>query len=394
MNLIWPLNRQERKKYPRQGFSEYWIGDEDEFAPRCGQIGADDRKRRRQAALPPEKRRTKPAAEFAKPSPKARRKRSGNAKPIPKTALKTVKALNKRPNFRMFDTYGTPFLFDWPGCAPTWHYARGNPHLVRKPRHCSGNHASNAMACRRFRAPCQPRVLNWQGTGASRHSPSESPAEPSYEVVSAADQVAITKSMLEKRRIDREIEENEDWFRDRQRRQATAEAVERQRTEDKLAEQRRLRWVHQWTQYALDSLPYDARRAVEMEVHTKVVEAFSVLQPTQPEAITQRLVDAAVHRAIGPWTRKQEIERALKAGMNNLAWDAAVEALRRLREEARDPGEHRRSDRGRRLDDYENSGSLARESRHREIAAFRASLFSSAESPLLAEFDDGGFHGN
>ena len=115
--------------------------------------------------------------------------------------------------------------------------------------------------------------------GASRHSPSESPAEPSYEVVSAADQVAITRSVLEKQKIDREIEENEDWFRDRQRRQATAEAVERQRTEAKLAEQRRLRRVHQWTQYALDSLPYDARRAVEMEVHTKVVEA-----PLRPPA--------------------------------------------------------------------------------------------------------------
>jgi hypothetical protein len=55
-----------------------------------------------------------------------------------------------------------------------------------------------------------------------------------------------------------------------------------------------------------------------MEVHTTVQEALSVLQPSQPAAITQRLVDAAVHRALAPWTRKQEIERALKAGMNRL----------------------------------------------------------------------------
>jgi hypothetical protein len=52
-----------------------------------------------------------------------------------------------------------------------------------------------------------------------------------------------------------------------------------------------------------------------------VQEALSVLQPSQLEAITRRLVDAAVRRALRPWTRKQEIERALKASMNSLAWD-------------------------------------------------------------------------
>ena len=185
---------------------------------------------------------------------------------------------------------------------------------------------------------------------ADRDGHTQHLAEPSDEVVSAADQVDITRSMLEKRKIERELEENEDWFRERQGRQAAAEAAERQRTELKQAEQRRLLWAQQWTQYAINSLPYDARREVEMEVHTTVQEALSVLQPSQPQAITQRLVDAAVHRALGPWKRKQDIERALRAGMNRLswdiqfgseyaglkqrAWDAAVAAVRKVREEA------------------------------------------------------------
>ena len=151
-------------------------------------------------------------------------------------------------------------------------------------------------------------------------------AEPSEEVVSASDQVAITRSMLEKRKIDREIEETEDWCRERQRRQADAEEAERRSTEAQQAEQRRLLWMQEWTQYALDSLPYDARQEVEMEVHTTVQEALSVLQPSQPEAITRRLVDAAVHRGLGPWTRKQETERALQAGMNRLPWDVQSRA--------------------------------------------------------------------
>jgi excisionase family DNA binding protein len=193
-----------------------------------------------------------------------------------------------------------------------------------------------------------PQVRN--GPDGRRRSHQDPMDETSDEVLSAADQVAITRSMLEKRKIDREVEENEDWFRERQRQQAAAEAAERQRTEAKQAERQRQLWVQRWVQFALNSLPYGARREVEMEVHTTVQEALSVLQPSQPESITRHLVDAAVHRALRPWTRKQEMERALQAGMNRLswdvrngsgyaslkqrAWDAAVAAATRVREEA------------------------------------------------------------
>ena len=217
--------------------------------------------------------------------------------------------------------------------------------------------ASEVERLKRDGLPPIPRPLPTESAPPARNGTDdrhgftpELMAEPSDEVVSAADQVAITRSMLEKRKIDREIEETEDWFRDRQRQQAAAEAAKRQRIEVQQAEQRRLLWVQQWTQCALDSLPYDARQEVEMEVHTMVQEALSVLQPSQPEAITRRLVDAAVHRALKPWTRKQEIERALKGGMNSLAWDiqfgseykplkqrawdAAVAAVRKVRDEA------------------------------------------------------------
>ena len=216
--------------------------------------------------------------------------------------------------------------------------------------------ASEVERLKRDGLPPIPRPLPTEsappaGNGtAGRHGHPEFLAEPSDEVMAAADQVAITRSTLERRKIEREIEEQEDWFRERQRREAAAEAAERQRTDAEQAEQRRLRWVQEWTQYALDSLPYGARREVEMEVHTSVQEALSVLQPSQPEAVTRLLVDAAVHRALGPWTRKQEIERALQAAMDRLpwsvqfrpeyaplkrrVWDAAVAALGKVREEA------------------------------------------------------------
>jgi excisionase family DNA binding protein len=206
--------------------------------------------------------------------------------------------------------------------------------------------------------PPMPRPLPIESAAPGRNEmadhdgPSESQPKPSADVVSAEDLVAITRSTLEKRRIDREIEENEDWFRERQRQRAAAEVLERQKAEAKLAEHRRRQWMQQWTQYALNSVPHRARGEVEIEVHTAVDAALSKLQSCEPDSITRPLVDAAVHRALRPWTRKQQIERSLNSAMNRLplavpnsseyaplkerAWEAAVEAVRRLREEASD----------------------------------------------------------
>ena len=79
-------------------------------------------------------------AHFAKTARKQPRKRPESPKTIPKNVRKTVQTLNKGPNFRMVDTYATPFLFDWPSCASAWHYPGGHPSLVRKPLDCSRNH--------------------------------------------------------------------------------------------------------------------------------------------------------------------------------------------------------------------------------------------------------------
>ena len=93
-----------------------------------------------------------------------------------------------------------------------------------------------------------------------------------------------------------------------------------ERAEAEEAEQRHQEWVLDWTQYALNSLPWGARQEVEVEVYMAVQEALSLLQSGEPQGVTQRLVDAAVHRALAPWTRQQEIERALTAGMDKLGW--------------------------------------------------------------------------
>jgi excisionase family DNA binding protein len=54
-------------------------------------------------------------------------------------------------------------------------------------------------------------------------------AAPSAELIEAAEEVKIVENRLRKRRVERESEEVEDWFRDRDRQQAAREAAERQR---------------------------------------------------------------------------------------------------------------------------------------------------------------------
>ena len=86
--------------------------------------------------------------------------------------------------------------------------------------------ASEVKRLERDGLPPIPRPLPTESAPPEMHEmahhdgPSESPPKPSADVVSAEDLVAITRSLLEKRRIDREIEENEDWFRERRRQQA------------------------------------------------------------------------------------------------------------------------------------------------------------------------------
>jgi hypothetical protein len=81
-----------------------------------------------------------------------------------------------------------------------------------------------------------------------------------------------------------------------------------------------------------------------------VEDLLASLQPSQPWYVIQRLVNAAVQKALRPWSRRQEVKRALESAMNKLgwevrsssdfvplkqrAWEAAVAAIGGIRVEA------------------------------------------------------------
>jgi len=146
-------------------------------------------------------------------------------------------------------------------------------------------------------------------------------APPSEELIEAAEEVRIVESRLKKRRVEKDAEEVEDWFRDRNRRHAALEAAERQKAEAAQAEQRRRKWLDSWIQYALNSRPYDAPQETALEIHQAVQTALASIHPDQPQRTTQGLVDAAVAKALRPWKRQKEIRSAIEVVLRRLGWD-------------------------------------------------------------------------
>jgi excisionase family DNA binding protein len=175
-------------------------------------------------------------------------------------------------------------------------------------------------------------------------------AEPSDRVIQAAEEVRIVESHLHKRRLEREVEEVEDWFRDRQRRDAAGQEEERRQQERRGAESHRQNWIHSWTQQALNALPSDAPGQLQLEVNAAVRAALAAGHPSEPEAITLRLVAAALEKALRPWVRTKQARRAVDraldgmpyeirygsefAGMKQRASEAATTATSRLHPEA------------------------------------------------------------
>src|ERR1019366_3647006 len=163
------------------------------------------------------------------------------------------------------------------------------------------------------------------GTSYRETDPGEPPegllAAPSEELIEAAEEVKIVESRLKKRRIEKDAEEVEDWFRDRNRRQGALEAAERQKAEAAQAEQRCRKWLDSWIQYALNLRPHDAPLETALEIHQVVQTALASLHPDQPRYTTQRLVDAAVEKVLRPWKRKKEIRSAIESSISRLPGD-------------------------------------------------------------------------
>jgi len=92
----------------------------------------------------------------------------------------------------------------------------------------------------------------------------------------------------------------------------------RQRQAEAEAAQRRRQWETRWTDHALNLIPRDASQSFELDVHGAVADALATLDPGLPERIVDRMVRAAVDRALEPWKRGKEIEKIIQESVNSL----------------------------------------------------------------------------
>ena len=143
-------------------------------------------------------------------------------------------------------------------------------------------------------------------------------AEPSDGVIDAAEEVAITENRLRKRRLERELEEEEDFFRARNERAAAQQAADQDAARQTQLRQHRQEWENEWLTHALKCVPNGVPRELELDVHAQVSSVLTALQPNQPEYAVRRVVEAAVEKALVPWRRQAQRKRAIEAAISSL----------------------------------------------------------------------------
>jgi excisionase family DNA binding protein len=222
--------------------------------------------------------------------------------------------------------------------------------------------------------------------GRPRPSRAELLAEPSEEAVTAADEVVIVERQLAKRKVERQLEEEEEWFRERDEQKAQREAeqreAERRRQAEAVAEGQREVWENVWLAYAMRIVPYDARNEVEEEIHKLVLAALEVVRLTEPASVVQRVVDAVVARVVKPWKRRKEINEAIDDARRSLPWEMkAIVTATTWEIQARQTAARALANLGAEAS-YDEMRTVAREAVKPVIAAYEACKAAQANAEL------------
>lgn len=154
-------------------------------------------------------------------------------------------------------------------------------------------------------------------------------AAPSRQVISSAEKVLASRHKLEKMRIEEDMERIKDARRERRAQKAAlqvAEGAERQRVIEAQrdlqaraeAARKRRKWVDSWVQSAINQLPYGVPEQYHLEVQRQVEGALQELHRPQSYSLLSSLVGAASAKALEPFERQQETEKAVEEALWNL----------------------------------------------------------------------------
>ncbi|PYT23269.1 MAG: hypothetical protein DMG57_32535 [Acidobacteria bacterium] len=135
------------------------------------------------------------------------------------------------------------------------------------------------------------------GNGAARPASNKSVANgllapPSEDLIDSTEDLIATENLLKKRRLERELEETEDWFRDREasdaERIAEQEDAAQARIDARQAEREKMKREAKWMRYALNSVPYEARGEMDLAIHNQVRAALGALHLDEPDSTVRR----------------------------------------------------------------------------------------------------------
>ena len=200
--------------------------------------------------------------------------------------------------------------------------------------------AGEVERLRRTGLPSVPRPLPQEGilaarNGRARHGHPELLADPSQDVVTAAEDVVVTENLLRKRKIELELAEVDDQFQAREiaevERRAERERAERARLE----EDGRTDWLRQAEESALrrihPNVPAQTRLAALEAVRTRL----EPLTPIPSPQVTAEVIDAVLELTLGSWIRLGDMALVAAEIRKKLPWElwdspevrtAAVEA--------------------------------------------------------------------
>ncbi len=170
-----------------------------------------------------------------------------------------------------------------------------------------------------------PADTSQPSQGKARYGHPALLAEPSGEVVAGAEAVAIAESLLKKRKLELELEEVEDHFREREQQgaehQATEEQQERLRLAEEQAQRERTEWLRTWEQHALDNAPRDLPAELRLQLHQAVRARLEGLNPMPSRDVTRRLVQSEIDKVAQPWERKKQIANAVEEAADSLPYE-------------------------------------------------------------------------
>jgi len=186
--------------------------------------------------------------------------------------------------------------------------------------------AGEVERLRRTGLPSVPRPLPQEGiaaarNGRARRSHPELLADPSQDVVTAAEDVVVTENLLRKRKIELELAEVDDQFQAREiaevERRAERERAERARLEEdgrtdwlRRAEESALRRIH-------PDLPAEKRLAAIQSVRTRL----EPLTPIPSLQVTAEIIDAALELVLGELIRWSDLVAVAAEVRKKLPWE-------------------------------------------------------------------------